>query len=82
MSREEYLYYRNNNATGEIMYEFYKEGFNAEKHKPFLSKQEFFTFMSMWSEGVIFVPSVHSYYDSKFGVTIIKNKERQIIRFI
>jgi len=85
MSKEEYLQLRNTRNTAEIMYEFYKEGFDAEKHKPFLVKEEFFVGMSQWEAGgfgQIFVPSVLSYFDSKFGIIKMSNKDGQIMKFL
>jgi len=85
MTKEEYLYLRNTRNTAEIVYEFYKEGFDAKKHKPFLVKEEFFVSMSQWEEGgfgQIFVPSVLSYYDCKFEIMRIDNKTGQTIRYL
>ena len=68
MNREEYLIMRNNRQIGDIMYEFYKIGFDAVKHTPFLTREEFFESFSMWPQASVFIPSVHSYFDSKFQV--------------
>lgn len=82
MIKKEYLHYLNTKNTGEILYEFYIKGFNSEKHKNFLSREEFFFTINMWQPIQNYVASVHSYYDCLFEVIKVYNKEGQIIKFI
>ncbi len=83
MSKEEYLIMRNGRSVVPIMYEFYKEEFDISKHKPFLSIAEFHEAAGKWETDIsIFFPAVHSYFDNKFGVVKIMDKNGQIMKFI
>jgi len=82
MTKEDYIDLRNKNVFGEILYEFYKEYFSAEKHKIFLEKDDFYKAINFWGQGNIVLPTVLSYYNNKFLITEVYNKEGVIIKLL
>jgi len=82
MTKEEYLFHRNKNNIGDIAYQYYNEGFQADKHKQFLDPESFFMSINMWGNMGIYLPSVLSYYDCKFEIMRIDNKTGQTIRYL
>ena len=81
MTREEYITYRTN-GNPDPVYEVYKEGFNEKKHKPFLNKGDFFQAIQMWPPAMKALQDTYAYFDSKFEVLIIKNKEGNVLKFV
>lgn len=67
MKREDYIKMREANS-GEIMYEYYKENFDSEKHKPFLKIEEFFEAIEKYPLLQQAFNIATEYYDVKFNV--------------
>jgi hypothetical protein len=65
-----------------IIYEYYKEHFDIQKHGPMLSFQDFTNVVRMW--GAIVFPNMMKrpieYYDQKFGVTKLMTELGQTIK--
>lgn len=64
MTREEYIYYRNNNSP-EPIYHFYKE---HRKGDIFLNIDEFFHFFGKWPHWQEVYQNLFKYLDVKFEV--------------
>lgn len=80
MTREQYIQIKATQPAG-VIYEFYKEHLNINKHK-LLSYQEFFTFIQMWASLDELFKKVSSHYDAKFSITKLLDKEGNIIKYL
>jgi hypothetical protein len=81
MDRETYLNYRNIRSIIP-MYEYYKEHFNEIKYKPFLNINEFIHFTSIWPGTQEAYSMVTNYYDSKFSIIKIPDKNGNYYKFL
>ena len=81
MTKSEYIAYRQQGALN-VVYEYYKEKFNANKHTPFLSPQEFSTFLPMVMDVNKVFERVVKHYDQKFNVMELRDKEGRLIKMI
>jgi hypothetical protein len=66
----------------QIAYEYYKEKFDSKKHKPFLCPQEFSVFIQMYADIPKLLERVCQYYDNKFVITELKDKNGNLIGFL
>ena len=80
MTREQYIQIKATQPAG-VIYQFYKEHLNINKHK-LLSYQEFFTFVQMWASLDALFEKVCRYYDNKFCITKLLDKEGNIIKYL
>jgi hypothetical protein len=80
MTREEYLAFRGS-ASHNILYEYYKEKYDGYKHNPFLDFMEFITFMKMWPGARGSYERALEYYDEKFNVTVLMDKDGNPISY-
>lgn len=78
MTREQYLIMKKN-GNFNIVYEFYRDHFNSDKHSPFLSIEQLAQTLPMFSDPNVVFEKCCRYYDEKFKVVIVKNKDGQII---
>lgn len=67
MNRENYIKLREENSP-EIMYDFYKEHFNKEKHKDFLEFPQFIEFIQLYPLVQQAYNVSCEYYDAKFNI--------------
>lgn len=81
MTKHEYLQLKMQNSL-EIAYEYYKEKFDSSKHKPFLGAQEFMVFLQMHMNVPRVFEKVCRYYDDKFTVVELKDKNGQLMGFL
>lgn len=81
MTKGEYLSYRQQGALN-LVYEYYKEKFNANKHTPFLSPQEFATFLPMVMDVNRVFEKVVRHYDGVFNVVELRDREGKIIKML
>ena len=79
MTREQYLQMRQGQNFN-IVYEFYKEKFDSSKHSPFLSLMELATFLPMTGNVNIIFERCCKYYDEKFDVRILTDKNGNYIK--
>ncbi len=77
MKREEYIKLREENS-GEIMYSYYKENFNEEKHKNFLEFPQFMEFIQLWPLVQQAFNVSCAYYDAKFNVLKIPIRDKTL----
>lgn len=81
MTKHDYLQLKMQNSL-EIAYEYYKEKFDKSKHKPFLGAQEFMVFLQMNMNVPGVFEKVCRYYDDKFTVVELKDKNGQLMGFL
>ena len=65
-----------------IPYEYYKEKLDRSKHKKVLSFQEFGIYLPMFTSPQTAFEIACQYYDQKFVVTELRDKEGRLIRFL
>lgn len=81
MTRELYLVFRRQSSPV-ILYEWYKEKFDANKHHPFLNHSEFFTYLSLWGNVNEIYKKTVSKLDEQFNVVVIMNSKGEIINYV
>ena len=81
MTRELYLELRRRNDAV-LLYEYYKEKFDAKKHHPFLSHTEFFTYLPLWGDMNEIFQKITSALDEEFKVMKLTDPEGKIINYI
>lgn len=79
MTREQYLRMR---AGGNfnIIYEYYTEFFDRDKHHPLLSIEQLAQTLPMFGDPNVIFEKCCRYYNEKFNIVDVKNKEGQIIK--
>lgn len=79
MTREEYI---NMRKSGDFMivYEYYKEHFDNTKHSPFFSPQELVQLLPMKFNIQLIYDKCINYFDNKFEIVILRDKEGNIIK--
>jgi hypothetical protein len=80
MTREEYLGLRGSTSYN-LLYEYYKEMYDGQKHQPFLQFMDFVNFMQMWPGIRGSYEKVLEYYDQKFNVNVVMDKNGNIITY-
>jgi hypothetical protein len=81
MDKEQYFHAVQHNQAA-VMYEMYKEKFDAAKHKPFLQPEQFMMYLQL--SGMMnqaFEAACH-YYEQKFDITKLFDKTGKLIRFV
>jgi hypothetical protein len=78
MTREQYLMMRKG-GNFNIIYEFYKDHYDHDKHKQFLSLEQLAQTLPMFGDPNLIFEKCCKYYDEKFKVIIIKDKEGKTI---
>ena len=81
MNKEMYLNLQQSNQ-GQLIYIYYKEKFDEKKHRPLLQFQELMHYLQMVSNIQVILEIICQYYDSKFKITRIFNKEGVLIHVI
>ena len=81
MNKHLYLVMRNSGSLG-ILYEYYKDHYDNSRHNRFIGYQEFFDGIQRWNAMGIptMMDTAISYFDNKFGVAKLFNKEGNLIR--
>lgn len=80
MTREDYLALRGSTSYN-LLYEYYREKYDGYKHNPFLDFSEFITFMQMWPGARGSYERALEYYDQKFNVTVLMDKDGKTIGY-
>ncbi len=81
MTRNEYILNRHI-ASFDVVYQYYVEHFSHEKHGLFLSFDEFVHFMRMWPLAKHAYNVARDYYDEKFTVVELKDKDGNLIKYL
>jgi hypothetical protein len=81
MTKKEYLMYKQTDPMA-ILYEFYKERFDKNKHRPFLQRQEFNTFAPMVMDVERAYRNATEHYDKELNVTELRDKDGKPIMIL
>ena len=82
MTKEEYIQDVHSQNFTKILYSMYQERFDTKRHSPFLNPQEFI--MNMQMTGMIneYLRSAFNYYETKFNINKLFDKDGKLIRFV
>jgi hypothetical protein len=82
MGREEYINYRSGGSL-EVIYQFYAEKYDNNKHKIFLSKNDLFPLLQNAGYDLREVMNeCNIYFDNKYEVKKVYNKNNELIALI
>ena len=81
MDKEQFFYNVQHNQ-GQIMYEMYTEKFDEKKHKPFLRIHEFMMYLQMSGMMQQAFESACHYYEHKFNINKLFDKDGKLIKFV
>jgi hypothetical protein len=81
MTKNDYLTLKMQNSL-QVVYEYYREKFEKDKHKPFLGQQEFFVFLQMYMNIHTVFEKVCDYYNKKFEIVELRDAEGNLISFL
>lgn len=81
MTKHEYIQMKKAGSV-ELVYEYYKERFDRNKHRPFLSPHEFAMYLQMCMDVPRVFEKVCNYYDNKFNIVLLKDKNGNFISFL
>jgi len=82
MTREEYLKMREGQNFN-IVYEFYKEKFDPDKHKPFIQIMDLPNLLLVAGRSInVIFENCYRYYDEKFDVRILSDKDGKVIKIL
>ena len=81
MTREQYISSREKKEY-DYLYDYYKENFDKEKHKPFLNVSDFFMYFQRWPGVHAAIEHVNEYYDAKYSILKVFNSYGEIMMFI
>ena len=79
MTREQYLHFKSTRDFN-IIYNFYMEKFDHSKHKPFLLIMELLEHLPRWGNLQVIFQDVCDYYDNKFEIVEVKDREGNTIK--
>ncbi len=82
MNKEQYLELMKNKNYSSILYEYYKEKFQEKEYKTFLTIEQFIHFLKMFDYVNIGMEKASKYYEEKFNIVRIHNKEGQLTGMI
>ena len=81
MTKHEYIQMKKA-GSAELVYEYYKERFDRSKHRPFLPPHEFAMYLQMCMDVPRVFERVCQYYDDKFNIVLLKDKNGNFIAFL
>lgn len=82
MTKSDYIHRRINNDIN-IVYEYYLEKFDRNRHKGnILGIQEFFIYLNMWGDINQIFERIRSHYDQKFNIIILSDKNNNILGYL
>jgi len=81
MDKEQY-FKRVQTNQGAVMYEMYNDKFDEKKHKPFLQGHAFMAYLQLSGMMNQAFEAACSYYEQKFGINKLFDKEGKLIRFV
>lgn len=81
MTREEYISQRGTPSFN-LMYEYYKEKFDYVRHSNFLTFTHFVQFMQMWPFAREAYQTTIDYFDEKFEIVSLKDKDDKLIKYL
>jgi hypothetical protein len=81
MTKKDYLMYKQKDQMA-ILYEFYKERFDKNRHSPFLQRQEFNTFAPMVMDVERAYKNATEHYDRVLNVTELRDRDGKLITIL
>ena len=78
MTREQYIMMRKN-GNFNVIYEFYKDHFSSNEHHPFLSIEQLAQTLPMFGDVNLIFEKCCRYYDEKFKLVIVKDKDGKVM---
>ena len=81
MTKEQYFHDVQHNQ-GQILYSMYVEKFDKERHKPFLEPQQFMMYLQMSGMMPQAFEAACQYYEQKFSINKLFDKNGKLIRFV
>ncbi len=81
MTKEQYITLRGNNAL-DVIYQYYREHHDVNKHIGPLNVQEFFIYLNMWGNIQQIAEKVIAHYDQKFNVVVLSDANGKIIKYL
>jgi hypothetical protein len=81
MTKEQYITLRQNNVM-DVIYNYYREHHNKDKHLGPFGVQEFFIYLNMWGNIQQIAERVISHYDQKFNIVILSDAKGNIIKYL
>lgn len=81
MTKHDYLQMKKAGSI-QIVYEYYKERFDKDKHRPFLPPNEFAVYLQMCMDIPRVFEKVCNHYDQMFNVTTLKDGNGNFISFL
>lgn len=67
---------------GDVLYNYYVEHLNTPLYKSYLDKMSFITNLAKFTDPSALLNVVCSYYDSKFSIIKVFDKEGKLIKII
>jgi hypothetical protein len=82
MTKEEYIQDVHSQNFTKVLYSMYQERFDTKRHSPFLNPQEFIMYIQM--SGMIneYLRAAFNYYEAKFKINKLFDKDGKLIRFV
>jgi hypothetical protein len=82
MTKEEYIQDVHSQNFTKVLYSMYQERFNRDKHSPFLNPQELMMYVQMSGMMNEYLRSAFNYYEAKFNINKLFDKDGKLIRFV
>ena len=81
MTKDQYISLRQSN-TMDVIYAYYREHHNKDKHIGPLGIQEFFIYLNMWGNIQQIAEKVIAHYDEKFNLVTLSDASGRIIKYL
>ena len=81
MERNTYIKIKSE-APLQLVYELYKERFDDNGKNVFLNQNSFYTFVQMWNNVNNLCHQAIEYYDAKFGIITLMDKDGKPLKYM
>ena len=81
MTKEDFLHFKSIRDF-HLIYHFYTEKFDHNKHKPFLSIRELLQYLPQWGDLNVIFEDVCKYYDNKFEIVEVQDSKGNTIKYL
>ena len=81
MERNTYIKIKSE-APLQLVYELYKERFDDNGKNVFLNQNSFYTFVQMWNNVNNLCHQAIEYYDAKFGIVTVLDKDGKPLKYM
>jgi hypothetical protein len=81
MTKEDFLRFKSNRDFN-LVYQFYAEKFDHNKHKPFLSIMELLQFLPQWGDLNVIFEQVCEHYKNKFEIVEVQDDKGNTIKYL